>query len=112
MSEYPEKTCTVERLVTHPKMVEATIAGRKTQQRRNGLYAHPGETFKLEGETFEVTRAEHQRLGDMTEEEASREGYPDMETYKAIIMRMHPGMGWDVEHKVWLHEFQKVSAAG
>lgn len=76
MSEYPEKTCTIERLVTHPKMVEATIAGRKTQQRWNGLYAHPGETFELEGVTFEVTRAEHQRLGDMTAADASWRATP------------------------------------
>ena len=111
MSEYPEKTCTIERLVTHPKMVEATVGGRKTQQRRNGLYAHPGETFELEGVQFRVTRADHQRLGDMTEGDAVREGYLDMDTYKAIIIRMHPGMGWDEEARVWLHEFEKIESS-
>ncbi len=111
MSEYPEKTCRVERLVTHLKMVEATVDGRKTQQRRNGLYAHPGETFELEGVQFRVTRAEHQRLGDMTEADAVCEGYPDMDTYKAIIIRMHNGMEWDEEARVWLHEFEMIESS-
>jgi len=31
-----------------------------------------------------------------------------METDKALILRMHPGMGWDEDHKVRLHKFQKV----
>ena len=111
VSEYPEKTCRVERLVTHLKMVEATVDGRKTQQRRNGLYAHPGETFELEGVQFRVTRAEHQRLGDMTEADAVCEGYPDMDTYKAIIIRMHNGMEWDEEARVWLHEFEMIESS-
>jgi len=49
MSEFPEKTCDITRLVTHPKLVEAVLAGRKTQQRRDGVYAYPNETFELEG---------------------------------------------------------------
>ena len=45
MSDFPEKTCEIDSLVTHAKLVEAAIAGRKTQQRRNGIYAYPGEAF-------------------------------------------------------------------
>ena len=29
--EYPEKTCTIDRLVTHEKLVAATLAGTKTE---------------------------------------------------------------------------------
>ena len=70
MEAYPEKTCSIDRLVTHPKLVSATKAGLKTQQRRNGIYGYPGETFELEGMTFVVTGLERQRLGDMTDEHA------------------------------------------
>jgi len=31
---YPEKTCSIDRLVTHPKLVAAALSGTKTQQRR------------------------------------------------------------------------------
>ena len=108
MADYPEKTCSVDRLVTQARMVESVVEGQKVQQRRNGVYAYPGETFDLEGVKFEVIRIEHQRLGDMTEDEAIKEGFPDLETYRSIILRMHKGMGWDIDHRVWMHEFQKV----
>ena len=70
METYPEKTCSIDRLVTHPKLVAAAKAGMKTQQRRNGVYGYPGETFDLEGMTFVVTGLTRERLGDMTDEHA------------------------------------------
>ena len=105
--EYPEKTCTIDRLVTNDRMVDAVLSGQKVQQRRNGVYAYPGEQFDLNGHQFEVTRVEHQRLGDMSESDAEKEGFPNLESYKQIILHMHSGMDWDVDHKVWLHEFQR-----
>ncbi len=109
MSEnnYPEKSCEIDRLVTHPKLVEATLAGQKTQQRRDGVYAYPGETFELEGVEFTVTSLEQKTLGDMTDDDARAEGYPSMEAYKALILRMHEGMKWNEVHKVWVHKFEK-----
>ncbi|OUR74250.1 hypothetical protein A9Q78_01210 [Methylophaga sp. 41_12_T18] len=104
---YPEKTCEIDRLVTHPKLVESALAGTKTQQRRDGVYAYPGETFELEGVKFIVTSLEHKTLGDMTDADAQAEGYPSMEAYKALILRMHAGMQWDESHLVWVHEFKK-----
>jgi len=47
MTDYPEKTCDIDRLVRHPKLVAAAIAGQKTQQRRDGIYGWPDETFEL-----------------------------------------------------------------
>ena len=70
-SNYPAKNCDIDRLVTHPKLVAATISGSKTQQRRDGLYAYPNETFELEGITFVVTSVDRQRIGDMTDEDLS-----------------------------------------
>jgi hypothetical protein len=102
---YPERTCSIERLVTHPKLVAATKAGTKTQQRRDGVYGFPGETFDLEGMTFVVTDLKRQRLGDMTDEHAQAEGYPNLEMYKDIILRMHAGMTWNLDSLVWVHTF-------
>ena len=105
METYPEKTCSIDRLVTHPKLVAAAVAGMKTQQRRNGVYGYPGETFDLEGMTFVVTGLTRERLGDMTDEHAQAEGYPNLEMYKDIILKMHTGMTWNPDSPVWVHTF-------
>jgi len=105
MADYPEKTCTIDTLVTQPRLVKLALSGDKTQQRRNGVYAYPGETFELQGVTFEVTALEKQRLGDMSDADAKAEGFPDLEAYKNIILKMHKGMGWNDNAQVWLHVF-------
>lgn len=108
MSDYPEKTCTIDRLVTHEKLVAATLSGTKTQQRRAGVYGYPGETFDLEGETFVIKDLREESLGGMTEEDAQKEGYPNLDMYRGLILRMHPGMEWDEKATVWVHEFAKA----
>ncbi len=109
MSEYPEKTCSIDRLVSHPRLVEAVLAGRKTQQRRNGVYAYPGEEFQLDDKTFRIVGLRRQNLGDMTDEDARAEGYPSREAYLELIKKMHGGMDIDLNGKVWVHEFEAVS---
>ena len=109
METYPTKTCSIDRLVTHPKLVAAALAGTKTEQRRDGVYGWPGETFTLEDTTFIVTDLTRQRLGDMTNEHAKAEGYPSLELYKDIILKMHAGMTWNDDALVWVHSFKKAS---
>ena len=74
-NHYPEKTCDIERLVRQKKLVDATLAGNKTEQRRDGVYGYPGETFDLDGRTFEIVSLTHERLGDMTDDQARAEGF-------------------------------------
>jgi len=104
-ADRPEKTCTIDRLVRSPRLVEAALAGRKTQQRRDGVYAWQGERFELEGQPFEVTDLRRERLGDMDEASARAEGFESLAAYRELIVRMHRGMEWDPEHLVWVHEF-------
>jgi hypothetical protein len=107
-TEYPAKTCEITRLVTHPKLVAAALSGAKTQQRRDGLYAYPNETFELEGIPFVVTSVTRQRLGDMSDADAQAEGYPSLEMYKQIILKMHANMSWEEDALVWVHSFQRA----
>jgi len=107
-NNYPEKTCSIERLVTHEKLVSAALDGSKTQQRRAGVYGYPGEKFTLEGTELEITGLRTERWGDITEEDARREGYPNLAMYQALIERMHQGMEWDQDQPVWVHEFARV----
>lgn len=108
MPDYPEKNCSLDRLVRQKKLVDATLAGVKTEQRRDGVYGYPGESFELDNRSFEITSLTHERLGDMTNEHARAEGFPDLDAYQALIIRMHRGMEWDPDHLVWVHRFHEV----
>ena len=107
MNDYPQKTCEIDRLVRHPKLVAAALSGQKTQQRRDGLYAYPGETFMLEDVEFVVTAVERERIGDMTDVEAQAEGYPNLAMYKDLILKMHANMQWNDDGLVWVHHFKR-----
>lgn len=108
MTEYPEKTCNIDRLVRMPKLVKCALRGQKTQQRRDGVYGYPGDTFVLDGTNFRISELFRQQLGDMSEQDAQAEGYPGLQPYKDLIIRMHPGMAWESEHLVWVHQFEKT----
>lgn len=105
---YPAKTCDIDRLVRHPKLVAAVLNGSKTEQRRDGLYAYPGETFVLEGVEFVVHSVERQAIGEMTDKDAQAEGYPDLAVYKQIILSMHANMTWNDDGLVWVHRFRRL----
>jgi hypothetical protein len=109
MNNYPPKNCEIDRLVRQPKLVEAAKAALKTQQRRDGIYAYPGETFELDGVSFTITAVERRSLGEMTETDAQAEGYPNLDAYRELILKMHPGMNWDESHLVWVHYFEKTA---
>ena len=107
-NDYPEKSCTIDRLVRHKRFVAAALRGDKTEQRRDGIYGYPGESFELEGESFEMVGLSHDRLGDMTIADAKAEGYETLDEYRDLIIRMHRGMEWDEDHRVWVHRFRRV----
>lgn len=108
ITEYPAKTCELDRLVTQPRLIALAINGDKTQQRRNGIYGYPGEHFKLDGIDFEITNVSHQKLGNMTESDAKAEGFANLNDYQQLILRMHPGMQWQPDALVWLHMFRRI----
>lgn len=107
MSDYPEKTCTVDRLVRNKKSIKASVSGLKTQQRRDGVYAYPGETFTLDGHEFVISDLTRESLADMDDRSAQAEGYTDLASYRGLILKMHPGMSWDESSLVWVHHYEK-----
>ena len=108
MSQFPNKSCEIDRLVTHEQLVVAALAGKNNQQRRAGVYGYPGEQFVLEGILFEITDLRLESLNRMTDEDAINEGYQNLEFYRELITKMHPGMEWDDSQQVWVHEFARV----
>jgi N4-acetylcytidine amidohydrolase len=107
MTALPEKTCSIARLITQPKLVTAVLAGIKTQQRRDGVYGWPGEVFTLGDSDFVITSLHRQRLGDMTDVDAKAEGYDDLQSYQAIILKMHANMVWNDDGLAWVHSFER-----
>ncbi|UOQ48918.1 ASCH domain-containing protein [Gracilibacillus caseinilyticus] len=106
--QLPPKTCTIDRLVTIEADVEKVIKGEKTATRRNGRYADIGEVMTLKDHHFRVDNVYQQSLGMITDEDAKREGYDNLEAYKQSILSLHPGMPWGPKMKVWVHEFSAV----
>ncbi|MDF2788912.1 MAG: fructose-phosphate kinase [Neobacillus sp.] len=104
----PPKTCSIERLVTMESDVKKVLAGEKSATRRNGRYADPGEIMTLEGRQFVVERVYSQSLGELTDDDARREGFTTVEEYKQSILAYHPGMPWLPQMRVWVHEFRPL----
>lgn len=104
----PEKTCTIDRLITLPADIKLVLEGKKTATRRNGRYADVGEIMTLEGKKFVVENVYSQALGELTDEHAKQEGYETVEDYKQSILSYHPGMPWLPQMRVWVHEFRPV----
>jgi N4-acetylcytidine amidohydrolase len=104
----PEKTSTIDRLITLPSDVKLVLEGKKTATRRNGRYADVGEIMTLEGKKFVVENVYSQALGELTDEHAKQEGYETVEDYKQSILSYHPGMPWLPQMRVWVHEFRPV----
>ena len=104
----PEKTCSIERLVTIKEDVKKVLEGKKTATRRNGVYAYPGEVLLLEGQEVKVDSLYTQTLGEMTDEHAAQEGFATVEEYKESILAIHPKMPWLPQIRVWVHEFSLV----
>jgi hypothetical protein len=107
-SEYPEKTCSADRLVRHPMMVKQVVGGTKRRQRRNGVYVYPGEIFTIGDKTVECTALFRQALGEIDDAAAILEGFPSLAAYKGFILKMHKGMEWDDSAKAWVHEFKLI----
>ena len=83
-------------------------AGQITQMHRGHEYAQEGDTFDIEGRTFEVTDVTHRTLGDLTDEDAQREGSEDLEAYRERLNRVHDTFEWDDDSDVVRHRFAPV----
>jgi len=82
--------------------------GEITQMHRGHEYASEGDTFEIDGQRFAVTDVTHRTLGDMTDEDAQREGSEDMDAYRRRLERVHDHFEWDPDSDVVRHRFEPV----
>jgi len=98
-------------LLPNDRVQEAALAGDVTQLSRGGStrYAAEGDTFVLEGETFAVTGVTERTLGDLTDEDAQREGSPSLDAYKQRMEQVHPGdFEWDDSSSIVTYRFERA----
>ena len=97
-------------LLPNDRVQEAVLAGDVTQLSRGDAdrYAESGDTFALDGETFEVTGVEERTLGDLDDDDARREGSPSLEAYRRRMQQVHPGdFEWDDTSEIVTYRFER-----
>lgn len=82
--------------------------GTITQMHRGHAYAAEGDIFEIEGRRFEVTDVTHRTLGDVTDEDAKREGSEDLAAYRKRLDRVHDHFEWDPDSSVVRHRFEPI----
>jgi hypothetical protein len=95
-------------LLVNGHLREMAVEGEVTQLHRGDQYAEEGDRFTVDGVAFEVTEVRDRTLGDLTDEDAQREGSPDLEHYRKRLDRAHDGFEWDDDSAVVLHRFERV----
>jgi hypothetical protein len=96
-------------LLPNDRVQSMALAGDVSQIHRGASqhYADEGDTFEIEGTIFEVTSVEDRTLGDMTDEDARREGSESLEAYKKRMVRVHGGnFEWDDSSEVVRYRFE------
>ncbi|WP_339105175.1 ASCH domain-containing protein [Haloterrigena salinisoli] len=94
-------------LLPSERMQSQALEGDVTQIHRGHQYAEAGDTFTIDGTTFEVTDVTERRLGDLTDEDARAEGMDDLEGYRRMLERAHDDFEWDDDSEVVRHRFER-----
>jgi len=96
-------------LFPNERTLDAVAAGKMSQIHRGNRYAKEGDTFELDGDTFEVVDVTERKLGDMTDEDARREGSEDLDAYKERMVRAHgSNFEWNEDADVVRHRVARA----
>lgn len=98
----------LQNLVTRKDDVRKIVQGEKSVVRRSNRFGNPGDKWERDSETFELVEVYQQKLGDMTEEDAQREGYTSLDEFIEGMTSIHAGSVWDPEYTVWVHHIRHV----
>lgn len=92
--------------------VKTAVKGGEVTQLSRGAsnrYAEEGDTFDLGDETFEVVSVDERKLGELTDEDARREGSPSLDAYKQRMIAVHGGnFEWDDDSDIVSYRFERV----
>jgi hypothetical protein len=102
-------TIDADTLFPNERMRSGVSEGEVTQIHRGQQYADEGDRLEVDGEEFEVVEIRERTLGDMTDEDAQKEGMEDVAQYREMLKRAHDNFEWDPDSDVVLHRVEKVS---
>jgi len=94
-------------LLPSQRLRAAVAQGDVTQIHRGDEHAEEGDTFVVDGTTYELVEVRERLLGDITDEDARAEGSPDLGAYKRRIEESHD-TEWDDGSTAFLHDFEPV----
>ncbi|UPV98841.1 ASCH domain-containing protein [Halorussus gelatinilyticus] len=97
-------------LLPNQRMRRGAQDGEISQIHRGQQYAEEGDRFAVDGDAFEVVAVRERTLGDLTDEDARKEGMRDLEQYREILDRVHDDFEWDDDSEVVLHRFERVES--
>lgn len=97
-------------LLPNDRVQAMVLDGEVTQLTRGAStrYASEGDTFTLDGTTFEVVEISERTLGDLTDADARREGSASLAAYKRRMKQVHPGdFEWDPTDEIVSYRFER-----
>ncbi|SFR46831.1 ASCH domain-containing protein [Halogeometricum limi] len=100
----------VNDLLPNERVQRSVADGDVTQLTRGAStrYAEEGDRFQIDGETYTVTSVEKRTLGDLTDEDARREGSESLSAYRERMKRVHSGeFEWDDSDEVTTYRFER-----
>ena len=100
-------------LIFKKEHIELILQGKKTQTRRThrhslgigGIYDIKRNLYEATGHKIVITRRYRQRLGDITPEEALKEGGYTVEEFREV-WRWINNCAWDPDQVVTVYEFR------
>ena len=98
-----------DEILPNDRVQQSVRDGDITQLTRgaSARYADEGDTFEIDGATFEVASVERRSLGDFTDADARREGSESLSAYKRRMQQVHPGdFTWDDGDEVLTYRFE------
>ena len=95
-------------------LLDLVVSGRKTQTRRlhrrvlkvGRIYSVKRNWFNCTGDYIRMVRVYRQELGDVSEEEAVKEGFIGLDEFRSAWIRINGS--WDPEMEVVVYEFELV----
>jgi len=102
-------------LIFRREHIDLILEGRKTQTRRRHKHIlKAGKVYGIKtswvhwtGHRILITRVYRQRLGDITPEEARKEGGYTVEEFKEVWRRINGS--WNPDEEVWVYEFRALA---
>jgi hypothetical protein len=93
--------------------VEQILKGGKHMSRRFRKWGDEGDVFHVKGKPFRFTRVERMKVGDITDDDISKEGYHSREEFEQMWVKSHPravaaGKVLDQDGLCWSHQYEPV----